>query len=42
VNWDIHPNGREFVYIDQGGAEGARLVWILDWPEMVRAMNTGT
>jgi Tol biopolymer transport system component len=41
VNWDIHPNGREFLYIDQVGSEGAQLVWILDWPEMVRAMATG-
>jgi len=41
VNWDIHPNGREFLYIDQAGSEGAQLVWILDWPEMVRAMATG-
>ena len=41
TNWDIHPNGREFLYVDQGNAEGARLVWILDWPELVRAMATG-
>ena len=38
TNWDIHPNGREFLYVDQGNADGARLVWILDWPELVRAM----
>ena len=41
VNWDIHPGGREFLFIDQGDAQGARLVWILDWPELVRAMATG-
>jgi len=41
VNWDIHPDGKEFLYIDQGGGGGARLVWILDWPELVREMATG-
>jgi len=41
VNWDIHPDGKEFLYIDQGGGGGSRLVWILDWPELVRAMATG-
>jgi len=41
VNWDIHPNGKEFLYIEQAGDTGARLVWILDWPELVRQMAMG-
>jgi len=40
VNWDIHPDGRQFLYIDQADAGGSGLIWILDWPELVRAMST--
>ncbi|HLG05537.1 MAG TPA: hypothetical protein VI383_05260, partial [Gemmatimonadales bacterium] len=40
VNWDLHPGGKEFLYIDQTGGGATRLVWILDWTELVRAMAT--
>ena len=41
VNWDLQPDGKEFLYIDQGAGGASRLVWILDWPELVKAMATG-
>jgi Tol biopolymer transport system component len=41
VNWDIHPDGKQFLFIDQTGGV-SRLVWILDWTAMVRNMATGT
>ena len=42
VNWDVHPNGEEFVHIMAGSAESSLgLVWILNWPEMVREMTGG-
>jgi hypothetical protein len=38
VNWDLHPNGKEFLYIGfPGGAD--RLAWILNWPELVKSMG---
>jgi len=38
VNWDIHPNGREFLYIDEtNDPDGGRFVWILNWTELLRA-----
>lgn len=40
VNWDIHPDGKQFLYIDQTGGGILRMVWILDWPELVRTMAT--
>jgi serine/threonine-protein kinase len=40
VNWDIHPDGKQFLYIDQTGGGNLRIVWILDWPELVRTMAT--
>ncbi len=39
VNWDIHPDGKEYLFIDQTGGV-SRLVWILDWTEIVRNMAT--
>jgi serine/threonine-protein kinase len=42
VNWDVHPNGKEFLYIELAEAAGSRLVWILDWPELVRQMTSGS
>jgi Tol biopolymer transport system component len=45
VNWDIHPDGKKFMFIDQsgGGGQGAgqHIVWIRDWPELVKTMATG-
>ena len=42
VNYDVHPNGEDFVIIGQQGIEGVTgLVWILNWPEIVREMETG-
>ena len=40
VNWDIHPDGKQFLSIDQTGGGNLRIVWILDWPELVRTMAT--
>jgi serine/threonine-protein kinase len=39
VNWDIHPDGKQFLFIDQTGGVSL-LVWILDWTELVRNMTT--
>ena len=41
VNWDIFPSGKEVLYIDQQGQGSARIVWTLDWTELVRGMTTG-
>jgi Tol biopolymer transport system component len=40
VNYDVSPDGEEFVYIDAGGGVGRDLVWILNWPEIVREMTS--
>ncbi|HWO88271.1 MAG TPA: hypothetical protein VNL98_03855, partial [Gemmatimonadales bacterium] len=40
VNWDVFSNGGEFIYIDQQGTGAARLVWMLNWTELVRGMRT--
>jgi Tol biopolymer transport system component len=40
-NWDVHPDGRQFLYIDLGGGgTGAPLVWVLNWTEMVKTLGT--
>ena len=39
-NFDVGPNGEEFVYVGSDDAEGIDLVWILNWPEIVREMTT--
>jgi serine/threonine-protein kinase len=41
VNWDVQPDGKGLLYIDQGGGLGMHIVWILDWPQLVKAMATG-
>jgi hypothetical protein len=43
VNYDVHPNGEEFVHIMmEGSTDGSLgLVWILNWPEIVREMTGG-
>jgi hypothetical protein len=43
VNWDLHPNGKEFLYVDEAGDTGLarRLIWIRDWTELIRNMATG-
>ena len=40
VNHDVHPEGEEFVHIRIGGAGGRTLIWILNWPEIVREMTS--
>jgi hypothetical protein len=35
VNWDLHRDGHEFLFIHHGGGAGVQLVWTLDWPELV-------
>lgn len=41
-NYDVHPNGEDFVVISQGSNQGARgLVWIQNWTEILRQMATG-
>ncbi len=39
ANFDVGPNGEEFVYIGSEDADGINLVWILNWPEIVREMT---
>ena len=42
VNYDVHPDGEGFLVINQGGGpSGSQIVWILDWLEIVREMETG-
>jgi Tol biopolymer transport system component len=44
VNYDVSPDGREFVFIGSpvgGAAVQAAFTWILNWPEMVRRMQVG-
>jgi hypothetical protein len=41
VNYDVHPEGKESLVIDQTAPTGGRLIWILDWPEIVRDMGAG-
>ena len=40
VNYDVHPEGEEFVHISIGGEGGRSLIWILNWPEIVREMTS--
>ena len=40
VNYDVHPEGEEFVHISPGGSGGRTLIWILNWPEIVREMTS--
>ena len=40
-NWDVVPDGEQFVYIAQTGRSRAGLVWIMNWPEVVRGMASG-
>ena len=41
VNYDVHPEGEEFVHIRFRGSGGGRtLIWILNWPEIVREMTS--
>ena len=39
VNWDIFPDGKQFLYIDQVGQGLPRIALIQNWVEMVRAMG---
>jgi len=39
VNWDIFPDGKQFLYIDQVGQGLPRIALIQHWVEMVRAMG---
>jgi Tol biopolymer transport system component len=40
-NWDVGPDGEQFVYIAQAGRSTAGFVWVLNWPEIVRGMTSG-
>ncbi|MEE8147272.1 MAG: hypothetical protein V3T24_06685 [Longimicrobiales bacterium] len=40
VNYDVHPDGEEFVHIRIGSDQAGRpLIWILNWPEIVEEMT---
>ena len=39
VNWDIFPDGKQLLYIDQVGQGLPRIALIQNWVEMVRAMG---
>lgn len=39
INWDVSPDGQEFLHFRAGGAGGSDLVWILNWPEMLRELT---
>ena len=40
VNYDVHPEGEEFVHVRIAGEGGRTLIWILNWPEIVREMTS--
>jgi serine/threonine-protein kinase len=40
VNWDLAPNGKEFLFIGQRSGVTDHLAWILNWPELVKSMAT--
>ena len=42
VNYDMHPDGEQFVHVRLGGdlnQSGRPLIWILNWPEIVEEMT---
>jgi len=39
ANWDIFPDGKQFLYIDQVGAGLPRIALIQNWVQMVKAMG---
>ena len=39
VNWDIFPDGKQFLYIDQVGQGLPRIALIQNWVQMVKAMG---
>jgi serine/threonine-protein kinase len=39
VDWDLFPDGKQFLSIDQGGEGHPRLALVQHWPEMARAMG---
>jgi Tol biopolymer transport system component len=39
VNWDLFPDGQQFLSIDQGGEGLPRLALVQHWGEMARAMG---
>ena len=43
ITWDLSPDGQEFAQITRGEGPAASqgYVWILNWPEIVRRMQTG-
>ena len=40
VNYDVHPDGEEFVHVSIAAQGGRTLIWILNWPEIVREMTS--
>jgi len=41
VNYDVHPDGEEFVYVrGSAGLSGRPLIWILNWLEIVGEMTS--
>ena len=38
MNYDVHPEGEGFLVIDQSAPTRGRLIWILNWTEIVRAI----
>jgi Tol biopolymer transport system component len=41
VNWDVFPDGKKFLYIDQGSGGAPRMAVIQQWVELVRRMAPG-
>ena len=42
-NYDVHPDGEDFVVINQGDGSPdgvTRLIWILNWPEIIQEMQS--
>jgi eukaryotic-like serine/threonine-protein kinase len=39
VNWDVFPNGKDYLYIDQIGQGSPRLALLQNWPALVRSMS---
>jgi serine/threonine-protein kinase len=40
MSYDVSPDGEEFVHV-RGGAADRSLVWVLNWPQILREMTGG-
>jgi len=39
VNWDVSPDGKQFLYIEQAAGGSAHFTWVMNWPQLVKEMT---